>query len=70
MSYKSKLDSLIELYVFEPRDDTTLQAIEYHLKSVYPGKYKLQWADPLLTNVIDTVWDNTEDEIIFKLKWS
>jgi hypothetical protein len=74
MTYKIILEEIIDFVMFEPVDSITLKTIESLFKKQCPGNFYLKF-DYHKENWINTVDDieivfqNKQDELIWKLKW-
>lgn len=62
-------------FAFEPIDDTTLRAIEYHLIRACPDvSFDVKWHSPGLNTeysvwYLDLVFENEHDATVFALKY-
>jgi hypothetical protein len=69
--YKEVLYGLVQLNRYEPKDQITLDHIEYAFKLNFPGNYKMVWhPEYSIDERIDLVFASEKDELEWILKYS
>jgi hypothetical protein len=71
MDFKEVLYKIVQANRFEPKDQLTLDVIEYSFKLHFPGDFKLKWhPDYEMDQRIDIAFNSEADELEWILKYS
>ena len=70
MKWKDDLEAFFKFHQYEPIGSLTactLAHTQSTMKMVYPGNYRLEWAEPDGVNII---FDDEQEQIVWLLKYS
>ena len=62
------LSELMDLYIFEPRDDLTLSRIDQAFRELFPGPYTIKWVETDKYYTLDVHFANEADAAFWLLK--